>query len=197
MNLVNNLVEWTKHIFAPLGPLGLFILAFMESSFFHVPPDLLLIVLCLNKPESSLLYALICTVGSVLGALFGYLIGHLGKIAILKRFFSEKKIRKVHEMFNKYEAWAIFIAGFTPIPYKIFTIAGGVFYIDLKKFVLASIASRGLRFFIEAILLMLFGEVMVRFINDYFDMLSLISVAVAVLIFIWYKKRKKKKKKRK
>ncbi|MBN1157158.1 DedA family protein [Candidatus Woesearchaeota archaeon] len=195
MNLVNNLIEWTKTTFSPLGPLGLFILAFMESSFFPVPPDLLLIVLCLNKPESSLLYALICTVGSVIGALLGYLIGYLGEIAILRKLFSEKKIKKVHNLFNKYEAWAIFIAGFTPIPYKIFTIAGGVFYIDLKKFVLASIASRGLRFFIEAILLMLFGKIVVSFINDYFDVLSLAGVAIAVLIFIWYKRRKKKRRK--
>jgi len=110
MALVQRLVDWTTSIFAPLGSTGLFILAFIESSFFPIPPDLLLITLTLNNPALWLWYALVCTIGSVLGGLFGYLIGYWGEMKILSRFVKQEKIDKVHGYFHKYDAWAIFIA---------------------------------------------------------------------------------------
>lgn len=189
---LSSLITWTKNTFEPLGSLGLFVLAFMESSFFPIPPDILLIVLCAAEPEKSLLFALICTAGSVIGGMFGYLIGYGGKEAILIKFFSQKKIAKVHNLFNKYEAWAVAIAGFTPIPYKIFTIAAGVFYVNFKKFVLASIIGRGLRFFIEAILIMFFGKTIINMIQKHFNLGTIIIAISAFLIFVIYKKYIKK-----
>jgi len=185
------MVEWTKAAFLPLGFTGLFILAFMESSFFPIPPDILLLILTLAKPENWLFYAIITTIGSVLGAMFGYWLGLKGGLPLLKRFFSKEKISKVHRLFNKYEAWAIFIAGFTPIPFKVFTVAGGVFYINFKKFVIASIIGRGLRYFLLAVLVSYYGQAIIDFVENYFDVISLVSVAVAVLIYIIYKNRKK------
>ncbi len=191
MSFITSLITWTQNTFTPLGPIGLFILAFMEASFFPVPPDILLVVLTLAEPDKAFLFALICTLGSVLGALLGYLIGYIGKIAILKKFVSENKIDRVHNLFNKYGPWGVFIAAFTPIPFKIITIAAGVFYINIKKFILASLIGRGLRFFIIALLVMLFGEMIVNFIDTYFGLLTLLVVAILTIVFILYRKSKK------
>ncbi len=192
MGVVNATVEWTQRTLQPLGAWGLFILAFIESSFFPVPPDLLLVILALESPQSALFLALITTIGSVLGGMFGYLIGYTGEHAVLERFVSRKKIDHVHRLFNKYEAWAIFIAGFTPIPYKVFTIAAGVFYVDLKVFVLMSVLSRGARFFAEALLIMYFGRAIMSFLDQYFGLLTVVVVIMAVTAWYVMKRRKKK-----
>ena len=184
MSLFNWLIEWTNRTF--VGAYGLFVLAFIESSFFPVPPDLVLIALSLAEPSLALYFALICTIGSVLGAMFGYGIGYYGGKPILIKLFSESKVNKVHKLFQKYEAWAIFIAGFTPIPYKVFTIAGGAFYVNFKKFVIASVFSRGLRFFIEAVLIIYFGDVIVGFLSKDFNLYSLVGFGVLFgLVILW------------
>ncbi len=183
MAWLQNITEWSKETFLPLGWLGLFLLAFAESSFFPVPPDILLIPLCLAVPKFALFYALISTVGSVLGACFGYWIGLKGGRPILKKLTSNK-VERIEYYFQKYGAWAVGIAGFTPIPYKIFTIASGVFKVDFKKMVVASIISRGGRFFLEAIFIMLFGEQIIWFIENYFGLFSFLLVAG--LIIVWY-----------
>jgi len=133
-------------------------------------------------------YALVCTIGSALGGAAGYGIGISGGRPILKRFVSKEKIALVHSYFEKYEAWAIGIAGFTPIPYKIFTISAGVFYIDFIKFVLVSFLSRGARFFLVAGLIVLFGEYITDFINKYFNLLSILFVVLLVGGFFVVKK---------
>jgi membrane protein YqaA with SNARE-associated domain len=182
--MLKNLVKWTIHwANTPYGVWALFILAFAESSFFPVPPDLLLIALAIINPQNSLFYALVCTVGSVLGGMFGYLIGIKGGKPILERFVSKEKIRLVHDYFEKYEAWAIGIAGFTPIPYKIFTIAAGVFYINFKKFVLASIIGRGGRFFLVGTLILFFGKQIQNFLKEYFNIFSILFVLLLILGF--------------
>ena len=191
-SLIIWIITWTKNTFEPLGSYGLFILAFMESSFFPIPPDILLIVLCLAEPEKAILFALICTLGSATGGMLGYLIGYLGKEAILTRFVSQRKIAKVHKLFNKYEVWAVAIAGFTPIPYKVFTIAAGVFYLDFKKFVIASLIGRGLRFFIIAILIMFYGEIMISMIEKHFNIATVIIAAAVFSAFVVYRKYIKK-----
>ena len=191
MAVLQSLVEWTQNTFLPYGPTGLFILAFIESSFFPIPPDLLLLVLAAAQPEQAFWLALITTIGSALGGLFGYSIGYVGKEAILKRFVKEAKIKRVHNLFNKYGGWAIFVAAFTPIPYKVFTIAAGVFYINIKSFFIASVMGRGLRFFIEAALIFFFGEKIIKFIDGSFNLYTLIAAAVIIIIvaFIKYKKK--------
>ncbi|MFC1728245.1 YqaA family protein [Nanoarchaeota archaeon] len=193
MSLVNAAFEWTKATFAPLGAWGLFVLAFVEASFFPIPPDFLLIILCLARPELALFFALVCTLGSVLGGLGGYGIGFAVERTVLERFFSHKKIAKVHKLFEKYEAWAVFIGGFTPLPYKLFTIGAGLFYVNIKKFVLASALGRALRFFLVAILIMVYGETMVSFIESYFNIFTIVGVIVAVVAYVGYKLYKKKR----
>lgn len=193
MGLFNGLVEWTNDIFGRLGSFGLFTLAFMESSFFPIPPDVLLIAFSLAEPNKALWFALICTAGSVIGGMFGYLIGYIGEMAVLEKLVSKEKIEKVHRLFNKYEAAAILIAAFTPIPYKVFTIAGGVFYINFKKFVLMSIVGRGARFFLEAVLIMLYGAEIVGFIDRNFNGTTILVTVILVALYVAYRRFKRKK----
>lgn len=191
MNLILNMLEWTQRTFEPMGSIGLFILAFMESSFFPIPPDLFLIAFSIAEPSYALYFAFICSLGSVMGGVFGYGIGMVGKKAILEKFFSAKKIIKVHKLYSKYGFWAVFIGGFTPIPYKLFTISAGAFFINFKKFILASTIGRSLRFFSEAILIMLYGETMLDFIRNNFNIATIIFVSVLLIILFVHKKYKK------
>ena len=182
--MLKGITNWTLDKFVPMGPLGLFILAFAESSFFPVPPDILLIALALISPEKSFFLAMITTVGSVLGGMFGYLIGLKGGRPILRKFVSEEKISSIHDYFAKYDAWAIGIAGFTPIPFKVFTIAAGVFYINFFRFVIASILSRGARFFLVAGIIYLFGPTIKEYLDKYFNLFTLAFVLLLLLGFV-------------
>ncbi|MFH0911863.1 MAG: YqaA family protein [Planctomycetota bacterium] len=130
----------------------LFGIAFAESSFFPIPPDILLMALCIHNQTQSFWYALICTAGSVLGGMAGFGIGRGGGRPILDRLFRQEKILHVERQYQKYDVWAVAIAGFTPIPYKVFTISAGVFRLNFFRFCLASLGSRGARFFLEAAL---------------------------------------------
>jgi membrane protein YqaA with SNARE-associated domain len=123
----------------PLRHLGFFLLAFAESSFFPIPPDVLLIAMCVALPEKSFKYALVCSVGSIFGGCLGYLIGwqfmaSVG-IRIVDFYGLTDKVAYIETLYNTYDAWAVGIAGFTPIPYKVFTIAAGMFKINFTVFV--------------------------------------------------------------
>ncbi len=184
-NIVRRLYDWVlSWSESRWGTLALFVLAFMESSFFPVPPDVLLIALCLGNPKKSFRYALVCTAASVLGAVGGYSIGFFlwqsapGEYTALARWFyahmfSLEDFLAVQKMFDEYNFWIIFTAGFTPVPYKLFTIAGGVFHINLPMFIVGSVVSRGLRFFLISGLIWKFGAPIKVFIDKYFNWLAL------------------------
>ena len=189
MHWIHALKDWTvSWAQTDNAVVALFLISFAESSFFPLPPDILLIVMALNSPDQALFYAMICTLGSALGGTAGYGIGIAGGRPLLKRFVSEEKIQMVHNYFEKYEAWAIGIAGFTPIPYKIFTISAGAFSIDFIKFVLVSFLSRGARFFLVAGLIAIFGEYITDFIHKYFNLLSILFAVLLVGGFVVVKK---------
>jgi len=157
---------WAK---TPYGTWALFLLAFCESSFFPIPPDILLIALAVAIPRKSLKYALVCSVGSVLGGCFGYLIGwqfmaSIGS-SIVDVYGLTPKMEYIGTLYNKYDAWAVGIAGFTPIPYKVFTISAGAFNINFVVFVLASMVSRSARFFLVGGLIYKFGPGIQEFIE--------------------------------
>ncbi|MDI6794257.1 MAG: YqaA family protein [bacterium] len=180
--MIKELITWTAHwAETAYGPIALFILAFAESSFFPIPPDILLIALGVLNPPGALFFSAIATAGSVLGGMFGYLIGIKGGRPILEWLVAKDKIVLVHSYFEKYEAWAIFIAGFTPIPYKVFTIAAGAFYINFKRFVIASLLGRGGRFFLVGGLITFFGEDMKVFMERHLDVLSILFVVLLIL----------------
>ena len=157
----------------------LFALAVAESSFFPIPPDVLLITLGVARPENAIWYGVVTSVGSVLGGGLGYAIGLYGGRPLLYRFFNETKIHAVERLYDRFNAWATGIAGLTPIPYKVFTIAGGAFKINFRIFMLASLASRSLRFMAEGVLLYFFGEPIKDFLYERFNWLS---VAFVILL---------------
>jgi len=177
------MLHWAE---TPYGPIALFVLAFAESSFFPIPPDALLIALALGARTKSFKFAAICTLASVLGALLGYSIGHFvwwnnpGEFSQLANFFFDNIPGFTHELFAKVKGlydewnfWIVFTAGFTPIPYKIFTISGGAFSINLPLFIIASIVSRAGRFFLVAFLIWKYGEQIKGFIDKYFNWLAI------------------------
>jgi len=185
---LKRLYQWVLHwADTPYGTPALFLLAVAESSFFPVPPDVLLIVLCLSRNRKAFNYAAVCTVGSVLGGMLGFLIGmnfwEIGK-EILFHYVKEDTFNQVREYFLRYQAWAIAIAGFTPIPYKVFTISAGFFRVDFTVFLIASTLSRGARFFAVATLIYLFGPPIKDFIDRYFNLLTYLFVLLLIAGFV-------------
>jgi membrane protein YqaA with SNARE-associated domain len=173
MHLLKRLYNWVLHwAETPYGVPALFVLAFAESSFFPVPPDVLLIALSLSIPKNAFKYALVCAAGSVTGGAFGYLLGwQFWEIAqgILFRYVDQAGFETVRHYFLEYEAWAVGIAGFTPIPYKVFTIAAGFMRSNFSVFIIASLLSRSARFFLVGGLIYLFGPSIREFIDKYFE----------------------------
>lgn len=179
--ILHGLLAWVESFAdSPSGGWALFGISFAESSFFPIPPDVLLIALCIARPEEALWFAAICSVASVLGGMLGYGIGFVGGRPVLHRMFSEQKIAAVKKLYDRYDAWATGIAGLTPIPYKIFTIAGGTFEINFKIFVVASILARSARFFAVAGLIWWIGEPAKLFIEKYLNVLSIAFVVLLV-----------------
>jgi len=174
------------------GAPALFVLALCEASFFPVPPDPLLMALSLSRQKRAWRYALLCTLGSVIGGCLGYLIGMslwdvLGPIFFdYVPKFTPEDFDKVQSLFSEYGFWAVFIAGFTPIPYKIFTIAAGVFLINFPVFVIASCISRGLRFYLIAALIWRFGAPIKDFIDRYFNLLTYLALLLVLVgVLLW------------
>ncbi|MEW6409162.1 MAG: YqaA family protein [Nitrospirota bacterium] len=180
------LLRWAE---SPYGTWALFLIAFAESSFFPIPPDVLLIALAISIPSRSFIYASVCSIGSVLGGLFGYFIGvelfNLIGEPILRFYGAMDRYFEIQALYNKYDAWAVGIAGFTPIPYKVFTIAAGACKIDLAVFTIASVISRSARFFLVASLIWYFGPKVKDFIDRYFNLLTIAFVILLILGFIF------------
>jgi membrane protein YqaA with SNARE-associated domain len=192
MHIIKKLYDWVLHwAETPYGVPVLFLLAFAESSFFPVPPDILLIALSLSINRKAFYYALICTVGSVLGGIVGYYIGMYGYEAIGKPivdfYHGQDVMNAIKLKYDQYGFLGILIAAITPIPYKVFTIASGVFNFDFLLFVLASIIGRSLRFFIVAGLIWKFGHPIREFIDKYFNLLACIFVVLLVGGFLLIK----------
>jgi len=188
---VRRLYDWVLHwAETPSGPWALGALSFAEASFFPIPPDPLLMALCLGAIKKSLRFAAIATAASVVGGVGGYLIG-AGAWQALGGFFFEyvpgvtpESFQGIQEFYIRWDFWAVFLAGLTPIPYKVFTLSAGVFSINFPVFILASVLSRGLRFFAEAGLLYWKGASISRFIDKYFNWLAWLFGALIIAGFL-------------
>ncbi len=188
---VRRLYDWVLHwAETPYGVSALFLLAMAESSFFPIPPDPLLIALCLGAATRSLRFAAIATAASVLGGILGYGIGAMAWNMAEPWFFeyvpgvSQEAFDGIQGWYDRWDFWAIFFAGFTPVPYKVFTLSAGVFSINFPVFVIASVMSRGLRFFILAGLIFKFGKPIESFIDRYFNMLATFFAILMVTGFV-------------
>ncbi len=183
--MLKRLYDWVLHwAETPYGVWALLVLAFSESSFFPIPPDVLLIALAISIPRKSLNYALVCTAGSVAGGAFGYFLGlklmeSVG-IPIINFYGAMEQYEKLKILYHQYDVWVVATAGFTIIPYKLITITAGAVNLDLSNFIVASAASRAARFFLVAALIYRYGEPIKAFIEKYFNILSVLFIILLV-----------------
>jgi len=184
--LYARVMTWSRH---PRAPWYLGGLSFAESSFFPVPPDVMLAPMCLANPHRAWSFALLTTLTSVAGGLFGFAIGYFALDALLP-WLQQSRYWPAYQTavawFGEWGFWAVFIAGFSPIPYKVFTIAAGALSMALAPFVLASIVGRGLRFYLVAGLMAWGGARMEAVLHRYVDRLGWATVALVGLVALWY-----------
>ena len=186
--LYDKVMQWSKHPHAERYLAGL---SFAESSFFPIPPDVMLAPMALSRTDKALRYALITTVASVVGGMLGYAIG-FWFFDIIQPLIDnggrwEQHYLTTKEWFDKWGFWAIFIAGFSPIPYKVFTITAGIMGMLFLPFVIASAIGRGSRFFLVAGLMKWGGKEMEQKLKHYIDFLGWFVVFVGVIAYIIYK----------
>ncbi|ORU91152.1 MAG: hypothetical protein A6F72_01195 [Cycloclasticus sp. symbiont of Poecilosclerida sp. N] len=186
-SLYNKVLLWAQH---PKAKSYLFVLSVSESSFFPIPPDVMLAPMCLAKPLRSYHYAFLTTLGSVLGGVIGYFIG-LFSFGMLESFITmmhyEENLEVVKSWLSEWGFWAIFISGFSPIPYKLFTITAGLLSMAFLPFVIASIIGRGSRFFLVAFLVSLGGEALRHKLNDYIEHIGWLVTGFVIVGIVIYK----------
>ena len=185
--LYDRAMHWSRHDHAPRYLAGL---TFAEASFFPIPPDVMLAPMVLARRERAWYLATLTTGASVLGGLFGYLIGmylytQVGE-RVVEFYHAEETFNEIHRWFETYGIWIILIAGFTPIPYKLFTITAGILSMALVPFLLISFVGRGARFFLVAALIFWGGEPLERVIRKYIDLIGWVILVVLVLLYFIY-----------
>ena len=173
---------------------SLSLLSLSESFFFPIPPDVLLIPLCLGNRDKALYFALLCSVSSIIGGAIGYFIGKslwwdipgIEYSAIANLFFdyvpglTNDSFNHIKNLYDTWDFWIVFTAGFTPIPFKLITISSGTFNINFTMFLIASIISRSARFFLLALLISIFGERIRLFIEKYFNLLAILFTVLFI-----------------
>ena len=185
--LYDKAITWAKHRHAVKY---LCALSFAESSFFPIPPDVMLAPMALSQPDKAFRFALLTTIFSVLGGILGYGIGYFMFDSIqpwLQGTHYWEKYLLAENWFKEWGFWAIFVAGFSPIPYKVFTIAAGALQMAFIPFVLASIVGRGARFFLVSMLLAAGGEKLEKKLRQYMDILGWLVVGLVVVGGLVYK----------
>ena len=196
-NIVRKLYDWVLHwAETPYGLPALFILAFAESSFFPIPPDVLLIALAVSIQKKAFKFATIAAIGSILGGMFGYGIGYFlwytgGNFSDFAMIFfnyipgfTEEVFYNVKGMYEENAFLVVFSAGFTPIPYKVITITAGVSEINFPMFAIASAISRSLRFFLVAGIIYKYGKPMTIWIDKYFNILAILGTILLIGGFV-------------
>ena len=170
------------------APVWLAVVAFAESSFFPIPPDVLLVPMALARPERAYRFALICTVASVIGGMLGYLIGYglyeAVALPLIDFYHLQDKAAAMVAQFQQYGLYVILAKGLTPIPYKLVTIASGMAHFDFGMFVAASVVTRGVRFFAEAAALRYFGDSARHFIEERLGLVTMVFLVCLILGFV-------------
>jgi len=185
--LYDRVMSWSRHRHAPWYLGGL---SFAESSFFPIPPDVMLAPMSMAQPAKAWWFALLTTMSSVAGGLLGYLIGAFA-FELIEPMVSPgghyaDAFGQAQSWFDEWGVWVVFVAGFSPIPYKVFTITAGVLAMPLLPFVLASAVGRGCRFFLVAALMAWGGEPMERHLREYVDLMGWVMILLVVLVLIFH-----------
>ncbi len=188
MKFIRTIYDWVlSWADKPSGPKALGLISFCEASFFPIPPDVLLIPLALGKRKKAFTFSLICSVSSVMGASFGYFIGNFLWWSDTNTFstfanlffdyipgFTNDSFQRIKDLYEHYNFMIVFTAGFTPIPFKLFTISAGAFNINFFLFIIAGAVSRSARFFLVGYLIKKYGEPIQYFIDKYFNLLAIL-----------------------
>jgi membrane protein YqaA with SNARE-associated domain len=186
--MLRRLYDWVLELAAkPWAPKALAAVSFIESSVFPIPPDAMLVPMCLAKPKRAFYYAFICTIASVLGGLLGYAIGALlydtvGQF-LIKLYGYADKVEAFRAAYAEWGGWIILIKGATPIPYKVITIASGFAGYNLLWFTILSIITRGIRFFAIAAILYFWGEPARQFIEKRLGLVAFICLVIFIAGF--------------
>lgn len=186
MKFVRRVYDWMgRKAHSRHGLIWLFVLFFIEASVFIIPVDPLMILFCVEHPKRSYFFATIATIASVLGGIFGYMIGYLLwdaiGVKIVNLLISQKTFQAVVDRYTLYQAWAVLVGAFSPIPYKAITISAGFCKLPLVPFVVYSIIGRGARFYLEAAAIYVWGRKIKDFIDTYFNYLVVAFTIVIIL----------------
>ena len=192
MRLLRKIYDWildkSNH---PKAPWFLALISFSESSFFPIPPDVILIPMVIANKTKAFWYAFVCTISSVLGGIVGYCIGSFFYttvgIIIINYYALQDQFITFENLYKQYGILIVLIASFTPFPFKFITIASGLFHLNIFLFVLCSLLGRGFRFYLIAILLKIFGDIVKEFIDRYFNILTLLFFVVLIGSFVLLK----------
>ena len=187
--MIRRLYDWVmRQAASPHAMRILAAVSFLESSIFPIPPDAMIVPMALAKPKDAWRIATVCTVASVIGGLFGYLIGYflLETIGqwIINLYGLQEKAQEFTAAYDKWGLWIILIKGLTPIPYKLVTIASGMAHFSLPVFIAASVVTRGARFFLVAALLRWYGPPIRDFIEARLTLVTTVFAALIVLGFV-------------
>ena len=181
LDWLHDLSDWVEGFAdSPWAVAALAANSFSDALFFPIPPDPLMIAISLPQPHLAIWLALLTTAASVAGAVAGYWLGRRFGRPVLRRFASADSAQRVEGMFERYGAWAVILAAITPLPYKVFAISAGVLDMDLRRFILASLIGRGVRFFALAALIMVFGESVNSFLDSNIEEAAIVGVACIV-----------------
>ncbi len=183
--LYQSVMQWSRHKYAPWYLSGL---SFAESSFFPVPPDVMLAPMSLAQPDKAWKFALLTTIASVLGGGVGYVLGMFAFEFIQPYIIAlgyQARYELAKQWFEEWGVWVVFIAGFSPIPYKVFTITAGVASMAFLPFLMASLIGRGGRFFLVAGLMYWGGVKMEALLKQYVDILGWLVVVLMILVYLW------------
>ena len=181
-------LSWAEH---PQAQVALFFIALIEASVFPIPPDVLLIALALGRPELGMRLAFLATAGSLAGAAAGYLIGMLLFVSVaqplLEFYGAMEQFNHVQALFREYGLWVVLIAGFSPVPFKVITIAAGTFGLSFPGFMVATCISRGTRFLLEGGLLQWGGVRLRGMVERHFEVLTIavVLLVVAGFVMLW------------
>jgi membrane protein YqaA with SNARE-associated domain len=196
MWILETISSWLKETLLPYGPFGLMMLAVCDSSFISLPElnDFLLMTFSINNPSGMLEYAALTTIGSVIGCSLLYAVGRKGGEAFLQKRFSDERLAKIQSWYQRHGVLAIIIPSLLPppTPFKIFVLSAGTFGISWPKFLLAVVTGRGLRYFSEGILAVVYGPSAIEFVRDNFGFIGIIVavVIVASVIVFFYARRR-------
>ena len=187
IDLLHDLTDWMLSLAESEWAIALLlIITFSESVIFPIPPDPLLIAIGIANPAAAIWVAALTAIASVAGAVLGRWLGQKIGRPLLHKLVPEDKTARAETLFSKYGAWAILIAAFTPIPYKVFTILAGIMNLDLKPFLLASLIGRSARFLTVGALIFIFGESIRDFIDHNFELLTIATAAALIILAAAY-----------